>query len=355
MSESEKKTEAPVTARPLAERSVFVLQQLLKLRRMTGPQFAMLCRLRGGPKNSKIPVYRLCKKHLIGIDYLPIGRRSEPLLKLTETGHRQAATSMGRAHDENYRDYVQVDFLAHLLMGNELYLRIIAHGAKDWTAVRHNSDCFDWFASNDGTSFSWEAPAEFKSERRERRLVPDITIETASARYLVEIERSTKTQLVVQQKVENYSHLFSPLRSAQDKTGYASKYPDKKKPIVVFVFGDEQRALNARAHFERRAKASTTFYIPAWRCGTVESIGDELRRELFGRPAPPLPFNHEVLMKYADIVRRYATDSLAKLTAIQELVGKQQPVPMPELPKSLPEMHALLQLIKQHQSTGGAL
>src|SRR5690349_9413870 len=102
MSAAETETSAlPTTTRPLAERSVFVLQELLKLRRLTRPQFAALCRFGDDPKKSKFPIYRLCKKDLIGVDYLPLGRRSEPLLKLTVTGHRQAAISLGRGHDEN--------------------------------------------------------------------------------------------------------------------------------------------------------------------------------------------------------------------------------------------------------------
>jgi len=334
------------TKRPMSERSVFILQELLKLRRLSRPQFAALCRRPADPMKLKMPISRLRQRDLINVDYMPIGRKSEALLKLTETGHRHAAISMGRDHDSHYRDYVNVDFLAHLLMGNELYLRIVAQGASDWAAVRHNAGHFEWLASNEDTSFIWEAPAEFKGERKQRRVVPDITIETEATRYLVEIERSTKTQTTVGRKIESYCHLFSPLRSAQEKTGYALKYADGKKAVVVFVFTDERRALNARAQFERRAKAGA-FYIPAWKCGTVNVVGDELRRELLGRaPTPPPLPRSDLIVRYRDSITRYVVDTTKQIVDIEALVRANRPVPMPVRPPSLPEMYELLKLLK---------
>lgn len=342
------------TKRPISERSVFILQELLKLRRLTRDQFTTLCRLGPTKSASKFPIWRLAQKGLVAHDYLPIGRKSQPLIKLTETGHRHAAISMGRDHESHYRDYVAVDFLAHLLVINDLYLRIVAQGASDWAAVRQHASFFEWYASNDDTSFIWDAPAEFKGDRRQRRVVPDVTIETETTRYLVEVERSTKTQAAVARKVELYSHLFSPLRSAHDKPGYARKYPDAKKPVVVFVFTDERRAQNARAHFERRAKAQD-FYIPAWKCGSVEGIGEELRRELVGRGvAAPVVSTGEILERYKTAIQSYVVETSKQLGEIRRRLKKNEPVPMPTRPAALDDMASMLRELNPAMRTGEA-
>lgn len=341
--------------RPMSERSVFILQELLKLRRLTRDHFTTLCRL-GPAQRAKLPIWRLCQKGLVTIEHLPIGRRSQPLLKLTEGGHRKAAVSMGRDHDANYRDYVGVDFMAHLLVISDFYLRIVAQGASDWAAVRQNASHFEWHASNDDTSFIWDAPAEFKGDRRQRRVVPDVTIETEATRYLVEVERPTKTQSVVARKVEGYSHLFSPLRSAQDRSGYALKYPDAKKPVVVFVFTDERRALNARAHFERRAKAQD-FYIPSWKCGTVETVGDELRRELLGRgpsaTAAPV-VSGEAIHRHKEAIKNYVIETTKQFKAAEAAAEKNEPLPMLKRPASFEEMAKLVHELFPKQPSGGA-
>ncbi|MCC6808646.1 MAG: replication-relaxation family protein [Deltaproteobacteria bacterium] len=321
---------------------------------MTREQFAMLCRLEPTRTKTKFPIYRLAKKDLICTDYLALGRTCQPLLKLTETGHRQAAISTSRDHDAHYRDYVKVDFLAHLLLGTDLYLRIVAHGATDWAVVRQNASQFEWHASNEDTSFLWDAPAEFKGERRQRRVVPDVTVETESTRYLIEVERSTKTQSVVGRKIENYSHLFSPLRSAQDRSGYALKYPDEKKAVVVFVFDDERRAVNARAQFERKAKGAG-FYIPAWKCGTVETVGDELRRELLGRaPAVSAPTGADIIGRYKDAIHSFVIESTKQIVDIEERVRSNQPVPMPKRPAALEQMAGLLRELKALRAGGAS-
>lgn len=328
-------------AKRVSERGAFVISELFKLRRMTREQ---LERLLGdvSPVGRKFFVLRLQRLGLVeeedavvavstGKGVVRAGK--EMLVKLTELGRRRAADALGREHSLSYRDTVA--FYSHLLLGVDLYLAIVTTDARSWLDVRERASAFEWFASDDGTQFEWHAPAELVGARQPgRKLVPDITIETDTRRFLVEIERSTKTLRAVERKIENYVHLFSPLKSAADRPAYSQKYGDDKRAAVVFVFQSEERAKNARKFFERRA-GQQNFRVPEWRCGTVDTIADYLRAELLGAMPSSTTISAQALS--ADtlkLVHSYVTESMAALIEVQNAIKDGKTVQPPRIPQS---------------------
>jgi hypothetical protein len=158
-------------------------------------------------------------------------------------------------------------------------------------------------------------------------------IETDTRRFLVEIERSTKTLRAVERKIENYVHLFSPLKSAADRPAYAQKYGDDKTACVIFVFQSEERAKNARKFFERRA-GQQNFRVPEWRCGTVASIAGYLRQELLSATAPTPLVADSVTADVVNLVYTYVNESMATFVELQKAIAAGKPIAMPRLPKS---------------------
>lgn len=337
--------------RRLSERGSYVLQELFKLRRMTLPQLARLLGLSAERNGALFVVYRLESLGFVRRESVAIGTELVSLVRLTDQGARWASEALGRAVRESARDDVQ--FYAHLLKTGDLYLELVREGAKNWIEARERAASFVWLASNDDTQFLWQAMREFDAGRkRYRRVVPDVTIETDTHRFLVEIEKSTKSLRAVDVKIAQYCAVFSPLKSAGDRPAYQQKYGDAKRPAVLFVFETEARAENARRLFERRAREQN-FRIPEWHCGTVESTAALLRKNIRSLgPVKPRPAPAATCLTRADhdLLRAFFVQSLRELRAVQDAVSRGQ---MPAPPKNPPSFEAYGEFLRQHDPVNG--
>jgi len=274
-------------ARKLSARHVFVLQELLKVRRMTQEQLGRLCRLEGASDASRSLRRRL----------EALGRTSSEdtfrdggkmVMKLAEPGHRHACEMFLDERMKNswhYRDQINPDMLLHLLKTTDLYVDIIARSANDWLEVRENASRFTWLAYNENIAFRWRDPQlalRRDAQSENPYLLPDAVMETGEKRFLVELERPTKTLGAAFRKIDQYSRLFSIVSS--DRSPYRQKYDDDLEPFLLFVFdcreNDTRRADNFRREMERRQSgAASEFFIPAWRVESLESAVEFLRQQ----------------------------------------------------------------------------
>src|SRR5262249_41057750 len=149
--------------------------------------------------------------------------------------------ALGRQSTVDSYDELDHVFVDYLMMGTRLYLGIVGFRAETWLDVRDRAATFQWKSSAEGTAIRWR---ELDRNRMEcsRRVAPDIVIENDAHRYLIEIERSTKTLKMVDLKIENYMRVFSPLRTLNKATPYEQRYPDAREPILILVFESEERA-----------------------------------------------------------------------------------------------------------------
>ncbi|MCC6812143.1 MAG: replication-relaxation family protein [Deltaproteobacteria bacterium] len=326
----------------LPERGRFLVQELYKLRRLTAEQVGELLRCPGGSWAPIRLARRIERLGFFGRQTTYVRARAIDLFRLTDMGRQQAASALGRDYAPSIHDDLDAEFIDHLMMGTELYLRIVTEGCGDWIDVRNRASMFAWFSSNEHTQFSWE---EYGAERQRvsRKVIPDITIETETARYLVEIERSTKTQRGVERKVEKYTKLFSPLRALGGGVSpYVEKYPDARKPVLVLVFESEDRAAEVARRIEKRS-TQRFFNIPAWRCGTLASIAPWLRQELCGAtPAVKTDDVGRVLARYEDVVLRFIGETTGVLRDLRTAEQRGERLVAPKDPDSLPKIAELV-------------
>lgn len=259
---------------------------------------------------------RLESLGLVKVERLYAELRPDDVVRLTGDGHAKvAAMSFGREHAPFHRDDVQAVYMAKLLWAVDLYLAMVADGAKDWPEVKNRAQGFSWFSANEKTTFEWKQPGEFNRPKL-RRVMPIATIENATSRYLVEVFWHQRLIDNFLYDVNNYCHIFSIVRaSGNNPAAYYQRYLDDLKPVVVFLFSNEKLAKQGAAIIEKRSK-EMNFYIPAWRCGTVDSLARELGKELAVAPlAQALPSREalqahnerltKTLGNFRDEVRKY--------------------------------------------------
>lgn len=317
-------------AKRISERGAFVIGELMKLRRLTEPQLKRLV-VDKSKRGEKFMIARLQTLQLATWDTTLVSGAITPLVRLTELGRKRAADSLGRVHSATFRD--DIVFYAHLLRTADLYLSIVTEGARDWIEVRERASRFDWLSSNEQTQFRYRALTEFAGAQTiYRQVVPDVTIETETRRYLVEIEKSTKAQSVVGRKVEQYGYLFSPLKTADERPAYFQKYGDEKEPVLLFVFDSEARATNARVHFEKYAGLQN-FPMPEWRSGTADVIGEYLRRELLDvKTLVKRPREVALSAESFEALRRYVAECTQTIVDLQDAIAQRQMPESPTLP-----------------------
>ena len=262
-------------AKRLSARGAFVLDVLLKVRRMTDEQLGRLCGIENG-----VDAVRCARRRLLALgfvasdDFFRDGSRI--VLRLTESGHRVAAARTGNAiHTWNYRDDVHPDMMQHLLKATELFVETVGGASADWMDARERADAFFWQSSNDDTSFLWKQPS-LQGDPANRRVIPDVTVELGNKRVFIEIERSTKTLGVVFKKIAQYHDLFSPAQVIGAQTAYEQKYPDRKPAEVWWVFDSDERAKHVREHVARQM-GQPMFYTPASFVGTLPEAAARLR------------------------------------------------------------------------------
>jgi hypothetical protein len=282
---------------------------------MTVQQAARLCVVSG----KKFAAVDMCRR-LGALEFLKIDDlfrdRSKLVLSLTDAGRRFAVDRLARGHRGGLRDEAGDEFVLHTLRGADLYLDIVAKGAKDWPTVRANAERFDWYSQNENVDFVWRMPTSFaRTQSVERRVVPDAVLETESERLMIEVERSTKTLRPVMAKVENYCHVFSPLKNVKEGVAYRHKYSDDRAPMVVFMFDTEERARNVAELVEKR-KRQQGFSIPNIFVGTLDETAIFIAKRigLDGRRAsvrvdPALQFAREVRAYVDHIVNRTGMSS----------------------------------------------
>ena len=277
-------------ANKLSVRQVFVLQELLKVRRMTQVQLARLCRIENAADAS-----RSLRRRLEGLgvvssdDAFRDGKKV--VLKLNEPGHRYACELFLDERMKSawhYREAINPDSLLHLLKTTDLYVDIIARSANDWLEVREMASRFTWVAFNENIAFRWKEPAALikrDTESDKPYLLPDAVMETGDKRFLIELERPTKTLGAAFRKIDQYNRLFSITRSVGDQSPYRQKYYDDLQPVVVFVFDcrpdDVRRADNFRREMVRRqTNEAARFFIPAWEVKSLGAASEYLRDQL---------------------------------------------------------------------------
>jgi hypothetical protein len=267
---------------------VFVLQELLKVRRMTKQQIARLCRIEGEASDASRSMRRRLEALKMVAAENPFRDSTKFMVKLTEAGHRYACELFLDERMKSgwhYRDVINPDSLLHLLKTTDLYVDIVARRATDWLEVREAASRFTWLAFNESIAFRWKEPQ--LSVRRDMQsdspyLLPDAVMETSDKRFLIELERPTKTLGAAFRKIDQYNRLFSIARSANDKSPYRQKYDDDLQPVVVFVFDcrpdDVRRADNFRREMLRRqTNEASRFFIPAWEVKSLDAAADYLR------------------------------------------------------------------------------
>lgn len=347
--------------RQLTDRGAFVLQELFKLRRLTYAQLGRLCKMNSKDVGNAAGMLALRLERFGFIQRKQLFIRCEPLvvMKLAEKGHLQAAYALGRAQSAHFSDHLDEEFLMHLMIGTELYLKLVADDAKDWVAVRQKAATFKWLPSNEDTSFLWHEP-DRHGEAQLRRLIPDVTLESVHRRYLIELERPTKSLKVVERKIEHYHQLFSPLHSLDGVTGYQKKYADPLQPVVVFAFESEERAAHARVLFEQKSVQSN-FKIGCWYCGHLSQVAAYFKQELWNKdvPEPSKKITRfqqpvaaaEFFDDYADAILTYINETYQTIKAVREQLKNQQVVSMPAIPSSLNKIKSLAETLKQRQSS----
>jgi len=346
--------------RSLTDRGAFVLQELFKLRRLNYEQLGRLCKLNSNNVHNAASMLALRLERLGFIQRKQLFIRCQPIvvMKLTEKGYLQAAHALGRAQSAHFADHLEEEFLLHLMIGTELYLKLVADDAHDWIAVKQRTSQLKWVPSNEETSFLWQEP-DSHGEPKLRRLIPDVTIESPHKRYLIEIERPTKSLKVVERKIEHYNQLFSPFHSADGTSGYQQKYRDLLQPVVVFVFETDERAANARSLFEQQS-LQANFKIQYWQCGSLDQIAAHLKQELLNkniaRPEKEISQNSvaskDLLDDYGDAILTYINETYQTIKAVRDHVKNQQAVPLPSIPSSLNKIKSLVEVLKQRKELG---
>lgn len=351
--------------RQLTDRGAFVLQELFKLRRLTYEQLGRLCKINSAQLSNAAGMLALRLERLGFIQRKQLFVRCQPVVvtKLTEKGYMQAAHALGRAQSAHFADHLEEEFLLHLMIGTELYLKLVADDTHDWIAVKQRAAQFKWLPSNEETSFIWQEPGG-QGEPQLRRLIPDVTVESSNRRYLIELERPTKSLKVVERKIDHYNQLFSPFHSLSGTSGYQQKYADALEPVVVFVFESQERAAHARALFERKS-SQADFKIDRWYCGNLEQVAAYLKEELMGvsveRPmekailTEALVDSENLLNDYADTILTYISETYQTIRTIRDRVKNQQAVPLPAIPSSLSKIKSLVEVLKQRQAPASKL
>jgi len=328
----------------LSERGSFVLHELLKTRRLSKAQVEKLCCVENKPNAARFLLMRLQSLGLIRRESVIVKCKAISIYGLTEKGHRHVCSSSGRYHSQSYHREAQIDFLQHLLSVTDFYLNLVAKGAKDWVEVKQRAEKFEWFSSNEGTRIYRLAPTE--DDRRERKFAdPDVTIETETHRYLIEIERSTKTHAAVRPKYHIYNAVFSPLANVSGIPSYNEKYSDGKIPVVVFAFQSEERAANAKDLIDhQRANESENWYVKDLRIGSIEEMADRLRAEIILGSQHAIPSNREVIpTHHIKLIRDYLHESAVIISNVRKAIDAGQPVQRPAVPSS---MRALIELVR---------
>ena len=285
----QKKRRSQNEAGKLSARHVFVLQELLKVRRMTKEQIARLCRIDGPVSDASRSLRRRLESLEMVASENPFRDSTKFMVKLTDHGHRYACELFLDERMKtgwHYRDVISQESLLHLLKTTDLYVDIVARGASDWLEVREVASRFSWLAFNESIAFRWREPkmTVTRDVHDNPYLLPDAMMETEDQRFLIEIERPTKTLGVAFRKIDQYNRLFSIARSATDRSPYRQKYDDDLQPVVVFVFDcqpdDARRADGFRREMARRqANEASRFFIPAWEVKSIDVATDYLRKQ----------------------------------------------------------------------------
>lgn len=281
-SEEKKKRKRKRDGTRVTERDAFLVTALLRVRRLTIAQVAQLAFAK--EETGRWIVRRLVSMELAEEQFVD-RLHSDKSILLTDEGYRFACRRVGaEPSNEYFRDRIGWEQRVHALANSQLYVDFVTNGASSWQEARMRSDAFSWRVSNADTAFRWVEPRDV-NKRVGRQVIPDITLETETTRYLIEVERPTKSLArVLSEKIAPYSHLFSLGRVVADRSAYAQKYPDNKKPVVVFVCHSNARAKSVQECFEKVA-ARPGFYVSSWRVGESSGIGAELAREVFGERA----------------------------------------------------------------------
>lgn len=291
----EKKRRSSLEARRLTSRGRFIVTEMLKLREVTVEQVSMLLRMKyakKAPLTKQAAWFVLERLRSLGLlevqdSYVRLERHL--VYQLTKRGHEQAAMAVGVDEYQRFSEQAVPPYLlAHQLMVNELYLRVLSERARSWVETMNNAARFLWVPANEKSAFRWRKPS-WTNKKIFRKVIPDVTVETDKVRFLIEVERSTKTLSGVGEKLTNYHELFSKTAIAEGgATAYKAKYKDELRPVVMFVFQSEQRAMNVQKEHERRRRTDPTYAIAEALFGSLEQAVAKLRQELLDAP-PPVP------------------------------------------------------------------
>jgi hypothetical protein len=307
-----RKRRSPNEAVRLSPRGAFVLRELFKVRRMTMTQVARLCVV---SEQSQAPV-DLCRR-LRALGFITIedlfADRSKVVISLTEAGRHFAIDRLGRSHRSSIRDDGKDEFTLHSIRGAELYVRLVSGSGTDWVGIQGNADRFEWYSSNESVDFTWrDIDGSYRSTIR--KVIPDAVLETAERRFMIEVERSTKTLNAVMAKIENYCHVFS-VACTMDKPAYSAKYSDRLAPALVVLLDSDARAANVKELLELR-KQKPGYCIPSVFVGGMDDTVAYLRKHVglsapFKKADPHAMFHAEVRMYVEHIMNRSGLSSLS--------------------------------------------
>lgn len=350
--------------RKLTSRDAFLFEELFKLRRLSYVHVQKLLCMSNRREAVSMLLKRLEESQFIQRDHSYVHCQLIVTARLLTKGYANVSQALQRTQYFQGAQSLDDEFLAHLFLATDLYLKIVTHEAEDWVAVKSHAAKFKWLPSNENTAFTWEEIGESSARKRLRRIIPDVVIENETHRYLVEIERSTKPLKVVERKFEHYNRLFSKLRTMSEKSPYQQKYSDDLKPVVVFVFENEVRARNVQTLFESRAR-SNMFFIPRYVCGEVGAVAQILRGELLSSSEVPssitlqaektvpelsLPmstFEHDVL-PYVDALKGLLQEYAAIFKQARQSYEKK--TPLTTEPKLFGATHKIVELVKRVNS-----
>lgn len=268
-------------AKRVTDRSLFGLECLLLVERATEMQMQRLL-YPERQTSTRIDAMRTVRRRLVAlklveVEYLDTARRTV-LLKLSARGFFESFMRLSPTGAlPPPRRRIAPETVRHQLELAELFVSLVTGGAKRWQDVRDCTTSFQW-SSFDADVRIPRREEDVDGRVHERATVADAIMTTGTHRFLVEVERSTKTlDRVVREKARPYNAIFSTASIRGNRTPYQQKFPDALAPVVVFVVASRERATNLRKLLEAELRA------PSWFVGDREEVVVFLRKHI-GQP-----------------------------------------------------------------------
>jgi hypothetical protein len=278
--------EAPTPkAKFLTERSVFGLECLLFVRRLTDEQMQRLLyagKDTGTKKTAE--AMRQVRRRWMALQLVESSYLDAMLdtLVLAHT-NKGFVESFRRCYPERVfppaRTRVAPETMRHQLELAELFVSIATARARRWQDVRDCVASFHWSSFDIDVRIS-RREEDVDGRVHERATVPDAVLTTHAHRFLIEVERSTKTlDRVVQEKARPYNAVFSTASVRGNKTPYQQKFSDARSPVIVFAVCSSERAANLKRllHGDLR--------VPAFFVGDRKEVAAFLRNHIDREPA----------------------------------------------------------------------